>query len=322
LHGSVFFLWATEALQKAWEEDNSLATKAPKEYAKGAIEAATDLVMDPVHHTWVKEHWGENYMHTNNVYFRSLLIAALTSYYNLTGNDQHLPMLRDQVETLSADLDASPHGVLEDYPFECYPIDVFAAIAWIRRADQVLSTDHSEFARRAIRAFQGRMLDKRGLIPYIVDHRTGALLGPSRGVGMSHVCIFAPELYPQHAETWYSLYEEQFWQERMTAAGFREFPKDLPDRDWLHDVDAGPVINGFGPTANAFGVAAARANGRFDHAWTLSAQILAACWPLPDGTLLGPRILSSAVDAPYLGEAAILSFLTQQPVEGMTITTG
>ena len=45
------------------------------------------------------------------------------------------------------------------------------------------------------------------------------------------------------------------------------------------DVDSGPV-------------GAARANGRFDHAYPLSAEMLFACWPLPDGTLLFPRILS------------------------------
>ena len=42
--GSVFYLWATEELQAAWEADPSLAPTAPKEYARGAIEAAAALV--------------------------------------------------------------------------------------------------------------------------------------------------------------------------------------------------------------------------------------------------------------------------------------
>jgi hypothetical protein len=69
-------------------------------------------------------------------------------------------------------------------------------------------------------------------------------------------------------------------------------------------------------------VGAARANGRFDHAWPLSAEMLVTCWPLADGTLAGPRILSNAVDAPYLGEAGILFNLTRQPVPGRNIVTG
>ncbi|MCB9631235.1 MAG: hypothetical protein H6721_03685 [Sandaracinus sp.] len=39
----------------------------------------------------------------------------------------------------------------------------------------------------------------------------------------------------------------------------------------------------------------------------------AASWTLPDGTLALPRLVSHAADAPYLGEAGILYFLTVQP---------
>ncbi len=51
------------------------------------------------------------------------------------------------------------------------------------------------------------------------------------------------------------------------------------------DVDAGPVLAGHGFAACAFGIGAARANGRFNHAWPLSAEMLVTCWPLLDGTL-------------------------------------
>jgi hypothetical protein len=63
-------------------------------------------------------------------------------------------------------------------------------------------------------------------------------------------------------------------------------------------------------------------NGRFDHAFTLSTQVLGACWPLPCGGLLGPRFLSNAVHAPYLGETAVLFFFTRLPAPGMNIRTG
>jgi hypothetical protein len=82
------------------------------------------------------------------------------------------------------------------------------------------------------------------------------------------------------------------------------------------------VLDGFGTSANAFGVAAARRNGRFDHAYTLSSELVGTSWPLPDGTLLGPRAVSHLADAPYLGEAAILYFLTVPPAEGVPIVTG
>jgi len=322
IFGSVYYLWATEELQKAWEKDSSLSREAPRDYARATIDAATDLILDPAHHTWVKQHWGDDYLHKENVFFRTLIIAGLTARENLLKDGQHLDVLRDQVETLSAELDASPFGVLNDYPYECYPVDVFAAVACIRRADTLLGTDHSSFATRELRAFQGKMLDERGLIPYCIDAYKGTHFQPSRGIGNSYILIFAPELYPEQAKEWYRLYEEHFWQERMLAAGFREYPKDIPNRDWFFDVDSGPVINGFSPAGNAYGVAAARVNGRFDQGYVLAAQVIVASWPLADGTLLGARFLSDPWHAPHLGEANLLYLLTQQPAPGVDIRTG
>ncbi len=329
MFGSVYYLWATEALQKAWEQDPSPSREAPVVYARETIEAIMDLILDPRHHAWVKTHWGPDYLHRQNVFFRSLIIAACTSHENLIGDGKYLDLLRDQVETLATALEASPHGVLEDYPGECYPIDVLATIACIRRADAVLGTDHRPFVNRALRAFSGSMLDACGLPPYLMDAKTAEHLGPSRGTGNSYILIFAPELWPELAADWYSRYEQHFWQKTWWAEGWREYPRVLDpkfdtytDGRLLYDVDAGPIIAGFSPAANAFGLAAAKINGRLDHAYTLGSQIIAATWPLPDGSLLGPRLLSSQGHAPYLGEACMLFFLSQTPHEGAKIVTG
>ena len=322
LFGSVFYLWSTESLQDAWEANRGLSSRAPKDYAGGAVEAATQLVLDPHHAAWVKHHWGEAYLRREDVFYRMLLIAALTTHARLTGSDRHRAVLREQVEGLSRELDESPHGLLDDYPGQCYPGDVLTAIACIRRADAVLGTDHSAFARRALRGFEDERLDERGLPPYRASAASGRAMGPSRGCGNSYVCLFAPEIWPDAARRWYALYERHFWQHRWTAAGFREFPRERPGGDWYADVDAGPVLAGHGISACAFGVGAARVNGRFDHAYPLTAEMLALSWPMANGTLLAPRLLSSATDAPYLGEAAILFNLTRRPAPGFAVRTG
>ena len=324
MFGSVFYLTATEALQEEWDHDPSQSRRAPREYARGAIDACTDLVLDPVHHTWVRQHWGDDYLHREDVFFRAMLIQALTCRERLLRDGRHLELLRDQVESLATDLDKSPHGLLHDYPGECYPVDVFAAVAWIRQADSVLGTDHREFADRALRGFTPPHADKLGLIPYSVDLPSGKPEESSRGIGMSYVLIYAPELYPQRSKDWYDMYVRHFWQDNWLASGFREFPKELPRKDWLMDPDSGPVMFGFSPSGCAFGVAAARVNGRFDQAWTLSAQVLAACWPTPDGRWLGAQILSAVSQghAPYLGEMNLLFLFTRQPAPGTKIVTG
>jgi len=330
MFGCVFYLMATENLQNEWEKNNRLAPVAPRVYAREAIDAAIDLVMDPVHHTWVKQHWGPSYLHRENVFFRSLLIRAITSHEKITENGKYLDVLRDQSVSLADELDKSKFGILDDYPSECYPIDVLASIAWIKSSGEMLGIDNRKFVERSVRAFHGKMLDERGLPPFVMDSWTGTFLSTdfgekyrcSRGTGNSWVLIFVRELWPDIAERWYVAYEKYFWQDKWWANGFREFPNNMLGLNYAYDVDSGPIIAGFSPAANAFGVAMARANGRFDHAYILTAQVLASCWPLLDGTMLGARILSNQAHAPYLGESAICYFLTQQPIAGAKVVTG
>ena len=322
LFGSVFYLWAIESLQEEWEKDNSLLEIQPKEYARNAIESATQLVIDPNHASWVKKHWGEYYLNRENVFYRMLIIAAVTVYTELTADEQYIDLLRNQVESLSKEIDDSPYGQLNDYPGECYPCNILSAVASIYRADSVLGSDHSMFVKRAIRSFQGKHLDEIGLPPYRTYASGENSIGIARGCSNSFICLFAPEIWPNKAKEWYALYEKFFWQLKWSGAGFREFARYMPGYEWYMDVDSGPVLAGHGIAASAFGVGAARVNGRFDHAFPLTAELSATCWPLADGTLLGPRILSNAADSPYLGEAAILFCLTRQPAGTVSITKG
>jgi hypothetical protein len=310
---AVFYLMATDAMVADWEASGRHGP-SPLEASRGAVSAAKDLILDPAHHTWVRTHWGPDYMHQENVFFRSLIIAGLTSYERLTHDGTTTPLLRDQVETLAAALDASELGVLEDYPYECYPIDVLAAVGFIQRADSVLGTDHSAFVARSRRAFEGPMADRLGLVPFRMELPSGRQLQPSRGIGNSWVLLFVPDLWGQaHADEMYGRYEDAFYQRSVWVEGFREFARSGTEPEWGVEVDAGPIIDGFGTSASAFAIAAARRNGRFDHAFALSAELSASSWMLPGGTLALPRAVSHAADAPYLGETAIMYFLTVQP---------
>lgn len=321
MFGSVFYLWATEAVQNDWDKAGA-SEKGPGTYAAGAIRAAAELVADPGHATWVKMHWGEDYLHDENVFYRYLLIGGLSSYQTLSGDTRYESLLRDQIETLSKEIDSSRFGILDDYPDQCYPTDVMAAIAAIQQADRVLGTDHSEFVRRSIRGFQGKRVDpKTGLPPYYADSFTGDI-AESRGCSSQWAAVWAACLWPEYAKELYGNFEKHFWQEHKGFAGFREFTKEDPTPDWYFQIDAGPIIEGFGTAACAFGIGAARANGRLDHAWPLAAEAITFSWPLPDGRLATPRLLSDLTDAPYIGETALLFAFTREPAAGMEIIRG
>ena len=238
---------------------------------------------------------------------------------------RYLDDLRHHTKSLAKELDASPHGLLDDYPGYCYPIDISAAIAVIRRANSVLGTDHEAFAQRALRGFQGTRLHSDTELPgYMASKRTGRATDVARGIGLSFMLIWAADLWPETAQEWYQKYEHHFWQEDFFFGGFREYSHDI-EVPWLqmNDPDAGPVIRGYGTGACAFGIAAARALGRYDHLNSLASQALVASWPLPNGTLLVPRFLSNFTQAPYLGESCTLFAFVQQaekPLPGTAAT--
>ena len=322
LFGSVFYLWGIENLQTAWDAGDHSAGAEPKVFAKEAIIAASELVIDPKHSAWVKKHWGENYLHQENVFYRMLVIAALTSREKLLHDGAHLDLLRDQVETFSKELDESKTGLLDDYPSQCYPGDVMAALMCIKRADVVLGTDHSKMIGRALRGFTGASATRHQLPPYFAIARTGIPASEARGCANSYMCLTSPELWPTQAKLWYELYDRFFWQQRLTFAGYREYPRGVQNSDWIVDVDAGPVIGGHGVAACAFGVGAARKNGRFDRAYPLATEMLVTIGELPNGVLAVPRLLSNLSDAPMLGEAAILWQLSIQPEKGFVLKRG
>ncbi|HEX8294735.1 MAG TPA: hypothetical protein VF593_00410, partial [Chthoniobacteraceae bacterium] len=228
LFGSVFYLRAEEAMQEAWERDPAILPQEPRVYAQGAINAAARLVADFNHAAWVRKYWGDRYLERENVFYRMLLISALSSHRRLTGSDEFLPLLRAQAETFATELAASPHGLLDDYPGQCYPSDVIAALEAVQRADHVLSTDHSKFIAAAQRGFIGERVGSLGLPSFAANSVTGEFHDLSRGCSNAAICAQAASLWPELAATWYGRFEQQFWQRDWLAAGFREYRRGDP----------------------------------------------------------------------------------------------
>jgi hypothetical protein len=279
MFSAVFYLWATEVLQNNWQKNQSNSELMPKKYAEESIKAAIKLIIDPDNASWVVEHWGKNYLHQENLFYRMLLIAGLTSYQNITADNQYEALLRDQVTNLSAEIAASPYGLVDDYPGQCYPVDMVLAIAVIKRADELLGSDHTLFVQRSLRAFQGGRLDvKTGLPSYSANSRTGMGYGDARGIGLSLMLIWAPELWPEVSQQWYEQYTKQFWNEGFIISGFYEFSKKIPVEALFFEIDAGPVVGGYGTAASGFGLAAARVNNKVEQAYPLATEALVWCF--------------------------------------------
>jgi hypothetical protein len=90
---AVYYLMATAELQAAWERGERPGREPPLAYAGSAVDAARDLLLDPSHHTWVRTHWGDGYLHRENVFFRALIIAGLTAHEEIRRDGSSLPVL-------------------------------------------------------------------------------------------------------------------------------------------------------------------------------------------------------------------------------------
>lgn len=304
VYGAFFYLLATDELQARWEADPTLAGRAPKETGAEAIEACVRIILDPGHAHWVRKYWGDDHWQDPNCFFRTLVIGSLGAHRRLTGSDRHLPLLRQLTDDLAADLDASASGLIDDYPGQCFPADVVACIAMIRRADPARDEWARAAFRRVLANFPG------GLPPYMADAEDGRALGPSRGCTNGFFFSYARELDPAAADALYRKLVDGFWQEGRLAAGWREFPRAAGYRDWYFDADSGPVLWGFGTGATGLGIGAARLHGDHRRAGLLGAELIAGGIPLPDGSLLLPRLVSDIGHAPHFAETAILHQLS------------
>ena len=113
-------------------------------------------------------------------------------------------------------------------------------------------------------AFDGPLKAPEGLPAFQAESRSGRIIQGARGCGNSGILLFASELDPAIAGRWYEAYEKNFWKDTGWIAGFTEMP--LQSRDELMDVDSGPVLCRIGSVSSAFGIGAAKAVGRIDHA--------------------------------------------------------
>jgi hypothetical protein len=317
MFGSVFYLVTAEELQKQGKIDATQGT------IREAVEKSAQIVASPVTATWVKTKWGDSYLEKENVFYRMLLILGLSSYEKITADMRYRSLMSTQRINLAEELGKANLNLRDDYPGECYPADMLWAVAAIQRAARLEGTSQNELAKNLVTAFDGPLKAEDGLPAFQADSRSGRILQGARGCGNSGILMFAAELDPAVAGIWYNAYEKNFWKDTGWIAGFSEMPRGRHE-DWM-DVDSGPVLFGFGSVASAFGIGAAKAAGRIEHAVPLTMEAVACSWPTPFGPLIPGLMGCLAVKSWSLGEIALLFSMTRPvcvekivPFEGRT----
>lgn len=303
LFGTVFFLASAEELIEQGKV-------AHDEEMSAALDAAARVVVDPATAHWVRAKWGEDYATRGNVFYRMLVLHGLTSFERATHDQRYHALQQEQAKLLAAELSAATYHLADDYPGECYPTDVLWAVVAIERA---LGEEAAPLAKELMSVLDGKLKTAQGVPAFSVNSETAKIYQGSRGSGTSGILCFAGELDADMAQRWYDAYVAHHWQNGLVS-GFREVPFGRRD---VMDVDSGPVLFGLGSVASLFGIGAARANGRFDHASLLTQQVLAVSWPTPFGLLLPGLMGWLAADGWCFGELA-LSFAMTRPTYVMS----
>jgi hypothetical protein len=302
LFGSVFYMLSAEGLLRSGQI-------VMTDELRASLAGAARVIADPVSGSWVRRKWGTHYLDQENVFYRMLLMLGLESYGEMTKDTRYAKLVHEQARGLSSELLAAPYRVLDDYPGECYPSDVVWAAAAIARVEELAKAERDRLSREVTSSLAERLSDEYGLPAMRVDSRTGRILQRSRGCSNSGLLSFAFELDPGTARGWYSRYEAHYWVRNRWLAGFREHPRGASQA--FADVDSGPIVFGIGTAASLFGVGAARAAGRFDHAAPMTMEAVAAAWATPFG-LLVPGVMGwLAADSWSLGETAFLFAMTR-----------
>jgi hypothetical protein len=312
MFGSVFFLLTAEELVG----QESGARRANDPALEEAIDKAAQIVASGTTAAWARAIWGESYLEKENLFYRMLLTMGLATYERITGNTQYRDTVNQQRRGLAEELMAAPFHLLDDYPGQCYPCDVLWAVAAIQRAALLDSSPSGPLVANVLSVLDGPVLAPEGLPAFEVDSRSGRIVQNARGCGNSGILIFAAELDPTTATRWYHSYEDLFWVRNRWIAGFRELPRG--DNRHLKDVDSGPVLFGIGSVASAFGIGAARAIGRYDHAVPLTMEGIACSWPTPFGFVIPGVMGWVAADGWCLGEVALL-FSISRPTQATKV---
>ncbi len=153
---------------------------------------------------------------------------------------------------------------LESYHDGAWPADMVVLMAALQPS---YSLEYTAAERDTIHRLTQNWLNRirnhldpvTGMLPHLVDARSGATIQGARGSSSSLILSLLPDIDSSFAEEQFQLYEKYFVASRLGLPAIREYPVGATGRG---DIDSGPVIWGIGGAASIVGQRAAGINGR------------------------------------------------------------
>jgi hypothetical protein len=235
---------------------------------------------------------------TPSVFVHGHFLSVVMRYREVSGDDSYDKLVHRIAAALIESFSESRQGVLPSYPDMWWLSDNFVAMSALARYHNAFGKDISGLKDKLVESVKAHYLDgETGLFcTYIQPAGHKVLQGP-RGVSVMYGLHFIRDFDEKFATGQYALAKRHFIRTGLGFGAVREFPKE---QDGTADVDSGPVILGFGPSASGFAIAAA---ARMKDDEVFQSLLRASVWagmPVFEGNKLRYQTM------PPVGQAVIL----------------
>lgn len=220
---------------------------------------------------------------------QNLVRARLVALAGDQATAKEVKRFHDDSALLFSELARSKTGVLEAHPGQSWPVDSLFGFESLQIHDRLYGTTHFSTFDKWIAAMESTKDKKTGLHVSFL-HLDGRVRDVPRGCALSWSLAVLPRLHPRIAAEQWAAYKKHFFGCTAGVCMVREYP---PGVDRKGDIDSGPMVNGYGMSATAFALAAARANSDVETASSL--ERLGESFGSPVITEAGKRYLNGTV---------------------------
>ena len=235
-----------------------LALEQPEKKEKylGLMELCIEKVLSPDVRAFDTLSWNEDPLKTMD---RGSHHAAYLGYSNLLLSFHHYlesdskfkELNKNITEKLADSIEKSPTMLLETYPDEVYPVDNCAVIASIALYDLAEGKNKRQLIEEWIKVCRKNYIDpESGLLYQSVYRDTGEPLDAPRGSGTSLAIYFLSFMDKELSYELYMGVKKELAGKILNFSAIKEYPEWIENK--RGDIDSGPIILGYGISANRF----------------------------------------------------------------------
>ncbi len=189
-------------------------------------------------------------------------LLTILEYYSRCTNDTGFRKIQDRIYNHLLDLvRGSPHFHIASYstiPWR-WPADNAVVYYSLWLYEDRVGTTHSQPYRESwLHLLETKYRDPETRLPVSEITRGPKYAAVPRGCANDWLVIFSRGFAPQLTSQWWEEYKKLYKRKAALFSAFREYPLN---RSFPADADSGPILGGYGASASAFGIIAARSMG-------------------------------------------------------------